>query len=87
MVGGRQAGPGGEPLLPIGGGGGPGQHQPGGGGGGAQAHGGQGAGSGGSGGEGGNGSGRCSRVWEGDFINTEVTAPGATLALGLMYIR
>jgi len=30
---------------------------------------------------------KCSRIYEGEYINTDVTAPGATLALGLMYIR
>ena len=29
---------------------------------------------------------RSSRVWEGDQINTSVTAPGATLALGLCFL-
>ena len=30
---------------------------------------------------------RCSCIFEGDHVNTDVTAPGATLALGLMYLR
>lgn len=30
---------------------------------------------------------KCSCVYEGDSINTDVTAPGATLALGLMYMK
>jgi anaphase-promoting complex subunit 1 len=30
---------------------------------------------------------RSSRIFEGDTINTDITAPGATLALGLMYMR
>ena len=30
---------------------------------------------------------RCSRVHEGDTINNDVTAPGALLALGLMYLK
>lgn len=30
---------------------------------------------------------RCSRINEGDTINNDVTAPGATLALGLMYLK
>ena len=30
---------------------------------------------------------RCSRIHEGDTINNDVTAPGATLALGLMYLK
>ena len=30
---------------------------------------------------------KCSTIYEGDLINTEVTAPGATLALGLMYLK
>lgn len=30
---------------------------------------------------------RCSCIYEGESINTDVTAPGATLALGLMYMR
>jgi hypothetical protein len=30
---------------------------------------------------------KCSTIHEGDLINTEVTAPGATLALGLMYMK
>ena len=30
---------------------------------------------------------RCSTIYEGDLINTHVTSPGATLALGLMYMK
>lgn len=30
---------------------------------------------------------RSSRVMEGDIINTDVTAPGAAIALALIYIR
>ena len=30
---------------------------------------------------------KCSRIMEGPNVNTSVTAPGATLALGLMYLR
>jgi anaphase-promoting complex subunit 1 len=30
---------------------------------------------------------KCSCVFEGDSINTDVTAPGATLALGLIYMK
>ena len=30
---------------------------------------------------------KCSRIQEGAAVNTDVTAPGATLALGLMFIR
>jgi anaphase-promoting complex subunit 1 len=30
---------------------------------------------------------RCSCIYEGESINTDVTAPGATLALGLMYMK
>jgi len=30
---------------------------------------------------------RCSTIFEGDLINTDVTAPGSTLALGLMYMK
>jgi hypothetical protein len=30
---------------------------------------------------------RSSRIFEGDTINTDITAPGATLALGLMYMK
>lgn len=30
---------------------------------------------------------QCSRISEGDSINTDLTAPAATLALGLMYLR
>ena len=30
---------------------------------------------------------RSSRVMEGDVINTDVTAPGAAIALALIYIR
>lgn len=30
---------------------------------------------------------RCSRVYEGNHINNHVTAPGATLALGLIYLK
>lgn len=30
---------------------------------------------------------RCSTIYEGNLINTDVTAPGATLALGLMYMK
>ena len=30
---------------------------------------------------------KCSRIHEGDTINNDVTAPGATLALGLMYLK
>ena len=30
---------------------------------------------------------RCSRIYEGDLINTDVTTPGALLALGLMYVQ
>ncbi|GAX19404.1 anaphase-promoting complex subunit 1 [Fistulifera solaris] len=30
---------------------------------------------------------KCSTIHEGDLINTEVTAPGATLALGLMHMK
>ena len=30
---------------------------------------------------------KCSRIFEGTTINTDVTAPGATLALGLMYLK
>ena len=30
---------------------------------------------------------RCSCIYEGDSINTDVTAPGATLALGLIYMK
>lgn len=30
---------------------------------------------------------KCSTIYEGDLINTEVTAPGSTLALGLMYMK
>jgi len=30
---------------------------------------------------------RCSRIYEGSTINTDVTAPGATLALGLIYLK
>ncbi len=30
---------------------------------------------------------KCSRIFEGDTINTDVSAPGATLALGLMYLK
>lgn len=30
---------------------------------------------------------KCSRIFEGDTINTDVSAPGATLALGLMYMK
>jgi hypothetical protein len=30
---------------------------------------------------------RCSRVYEGDAINNDVTAPGALIALGLMYMK
>jgi anaphase-promoting complex subunit 1 len=33
------------------------------------------------------GSEKCSCVYEGDSINTDVTAPGSTLALGLMYMK
>ena len=33
-----------------------------------------------------NGSEKCSCVYEGDSINTDVTAPGSTLALGLIYM-
>ena len=45
----------------------------------------------GMGGGGGNGGGsdheKCSCLYEGENINTNVTAPGATLALGLMYLQ
>jgi len=34
-----------------------------------------------------NGENKCSRIYEGNSINIGVTAPGATLALGLMYIK
>jgi len=34
-----------------------------------------------------NNSERCSCIYEGESINTDVTAPGATLALGLMYMK
>ena len=34
-----------------------------------------------------NESARCSRVAEGEYINTDLTAPGATLALGLMFLK
>jgi len=30
---------------------------------------------------------KCSTIYEGNLINTDVTAPGATLALGLMYMK
>jgi anaphase-promoting complex subunit 1 len=30
---------------------------------------------------------KCSTVWECDFVNTGVTCPGATLALGMMYMK
>ena len=30
---------------------------------------------------------KCSRIYEGSTINTDVTAPGATLALGLMFLK
>lgn len=30
---------------------------------------------------------RCSRVYEGDAINNDITAPGALMALGLMYLK
>ena len=30
---------------------------------------------------------RSSRIFEGDMINTDITAPGATLALGLIYLK
>jgi anaphase-promoting complex subunit 1 len=30
---------------------------------------------------------KCSCIYEGESINTDVTAPGATLALGLMYMK
>jgi hypothetical protein len=30
---------------------------------------------------------RCSRVYEGDAINNDVTASGALIALGLMYMK
>jgi anaphase-promoting complex subunit 1 len=30
---------------------------------------------------------RCSCIYEGESINTDITAPGATLALGLMYMK
>jgi len=30
---------------------------------------------------------RCYSIFEGDTVNTDVTAPGATLALGLMYMK
>lgn len=30
---------------------------------------------------------KCSTIHEGDLINTDVTAPGATLALGLIYMK
>lgn len=30
---------------------------------------------------------RCHSIFEGDTVNTDVTAPGATLALGLMYMK
>ncbi len=30
---------------------------------------------------------RCSRIYEGDMINTDITAPGATLALGMIYLK
>ena len=30
---------------------------------------------------------RCYSIFEGDIVNTDVTAPGATLALGLMYMN
>ena len=32
-------------------------------------------------------SGKCSRIREGDLINVDVTSPGATLALGLMFLQ
>jgi len=35
----------------------------------------------------GNDSERCSRIHEGDMINTDVTAPGAMLALGMIYLQ
>lgn len=34
-----------------------------------------------------NGNEKCSRVYEGDSINTDMTGPGATLALGLIYMK
>ena len=30
---------------------------------------------------------RCSRIYEGHMINIDVTAPGATIALGMIYLR
>ena len=30
---------------------------------------------------------RCSRIYEGDMINIDITAPGATLALGMIYLQ
>jgi len=30
---------------------------------------------------------QCSRIHEGVYVNTDVTAPGATLALGLMFLK
>ena len=30
---------------------------------------------------------RCSCILEGNAINTDITAPGATIALALMYLR
>jgi len=30
---------------------------------------------------------KCSRIYEGAYINTDVTAPGATLALGMMFLK
>jgi anaphase-promoting complex subunit 1 len=34
-----------------------------------------------------NGNDKCSCIYEGELINTDVTAPGATLALGLIYMK
>ncbi|GMI26641.1 hypothetical protein TeGR_g303, partial [Tetraparma gracilis] len=44
-------------------------------------------GGGGVGGRGGGEEHKCSRIFEGEYVNVDVTAPGATLGLGLIYLR
>ena len=34
-----------------------------------------------------NGNEKSSRIYEGNMINVDITAPGATLALGMIYHR